>query len=296
VDESAFARHKGGMSRIAYVNGRYVPHSQAAISIDDRAFVFGDGVYEVCEVRDGAPIDLARHLARLSRSLAALRIAPPVGEAALRRILREVVARNRVRDGLVYVQISRGAARRDHGFPAQARPGLVVTARSLDPAINEARAQSGVKVVTAPDERWAHPDIKTLQLLPNVLAKQRAREVGAFETWFVDAAGFVTDGASTNAWIVTPEGRLVTRPTDGAILAGVTRATLLDVAADLGLALEERPFTVAEAQAAREAFLSSATTIVLPVVAIDDQPLGDGRPGPVALALRRRFHALAARG
>jgi D-alanine transaminase len=296
VDEGAFARHKGGMSRIAYVNGRYLPHAQAGISIDDRAFVFGDGVYEVCEVRDGAPIDEPRHIARLARSLAALRIAPPVGEAALKRILREVIAQNRVRDGLVYVQISRGAARRDHGFPPSARPGLVVTAKSLDPGVNAARAESGVKVVTAPDERWAHPDIKTLQLLPNVLAKQRAREAGAFETWFVDAAGFVTDGASTNAWIVTPAGGLVTRPTDGAILAGVTRATLLDVAADLGLALEERPFTVEEAQAAREAFLSSATTIVLPVVAIDDQPIGDGRPGPVALALRRRFHALAAHG
>ncbi len=284
------------MSRIAYVNGRYVPHAEAAISIDDRAFVFGDGVYEVCEVRDGAMIDAPRHLARLERSLAALSIAPPLGEAALKRVMGEVIARNRVRDGLVYLQVSRGAARRDHGFPAAARPGLVVTAKSLDPRLNEARAAAGVRVVTAPDERWAHPHIKTLQLLPNVLAKQRAREAGAFETWFIDKAGFVTEGASTNAWIVTGDGRLITRPTDGAILAGVTRATLRDVAADLGLRLEERPFTLDEARGAREAFLSSATTIVLPVIAIDGRPVGDGRPGPMALSLRRRFHALAARG
>ncbi len=283
------------MSRIAYVNGRYLRHAEAGVSIDDRAFVFGDGVYEVCEVRSGAPIDEPRHLARLARSLAALKIDPPLGEAALRRVMREVIARNRVRDGLVYLQISRGAARRDHGFPAAARPGLVVTAKSLDPRLNEARAASGVKVVTAPDERWAHPHIKSLQLLPNVLAKQRAREAGAFETWFVDGDGFITEGASTNAWIVTAEKRLVTRQTDAAILAGVTRATLIDVAASLGLELEERSFSLEEALAAREAFLSSATTIVLPVVEIDGRRIGEGKPGPVALELRRRFHAIAVR-
>jgi D-alanine transaminase len=285
------------MSRIAYVNGRYLRHAEAGVSIDDRAFVFGDGVYEVCEVRGGAMIDEPRHLARLARSLAALRIAAPLTEAALRRVMREVIARNRVRDGLVYLQVSRGAARRDHGFPAEMiRPGLVVTAKSLDPRINEARAASGVMVVTRPDERWAHPHVKTLQLLPNVLGKQAAREAGAFETWFVDKKLFVTDGASTNAWIVTREGLLVTRQIDDAILAGVTRATLLDVAADLGLKMQERAFTCAEAYAAREAFLSSATTIVLPVVAIDGRAIGQGKPGEVALALRRRFHDLATRG
>ncbi len=296
MDEIAFPGHKGVMSRIAYVNGRYVRHAEAQVSIDDRAFVFGDGVYEVFEINGGEPVDEPRHMARLARSLAALRIAAPVGEAALQRILREVIARNRVRDGLVYLQISRGSARRDHGFPAAARPGLVVTAKSLDPRLNAARAESGVKVVTAPDERWARPDIKTVQLLPNVLAKQRAREAGAYETWFIGRDGFVTEGASTNAWIVTAEGRLVTREVGGAILAGVTRATLLDVAADLGLALDERPFTLAEALGAREAFLSSATTIVLPVVEIDGRRIGEGRPGPIARALRGRFRALAARG
>ena len=283
------------MSRIAYVNGRYLPHVQAQVSIDDRAFAFGDGVYEVCEVRGGLPIDEPRHLARLARSLEALRIAPPLAQAPLRRVMREVIARNRVRDGLVYVQVSRGAARRDHGFPVAARPGLTVTAKSLDPRVNAARAENGVKVISAPDERWAHPHIKTLQLLPNVLAKQRARDAGAFETWFVDADGYVTEGASTNAWIVTPT-ELVTRPLDGAILAGVTRATLIDLAAALDLTFAQRPFTLAQAYAAREAFLSAATLVVMPVIEIDGRPIGDGRPGPTARTLRRRFHEIATRG
>jgi D-alanine transaminase len=285
------------MSRIAYVNGRYLRHAEAGVSIDDRAFVFGDGVYEVCEVRGGAMIDEPRHLARLARSLAALRIAEPLTEAALRRVMREVIVRNRVRDGLVYLQVSRGAARRDHAFPSgPMRPGLVVTAKSLDPRLNEARAVNGVKVTTQPDDRWAHPHIKTLQLLPNVLGKQAAREAGAFEAWFVDKDGFITDGASTNAWIVTRDGALVTRQIDDAILAGVTRATLIDVAADLGLTVEERPFKPAEAHTAREAFLSSATTIVLPVVEIDGRAIGEGKPGDIALGLRRRFHQIADRG
>ena len=283
------------MSRIAYVNGRYCRHSEAAVSIDDRAFVFGDGVYEVCEVRGGALIDEDRHLARLARSLGLVRIAAPLTEPALRRVLREVVARNRVRDGLVYCQISRGAARRDFGFPADTKPGIVITAKALDPRLNEERATQGVKVVTAPDERWAHPHIKSLQLLPNVLAKQSAREAGAYETWFVDKAGFVTEGASSNAWIVTAQGRLVTRPPDGAILPGVTRATLIEVAAALGVVVEERAFTLEEAFEAREALMSSATTVALPVVAIDGRPVGDGRPGATARGLRSRFHDIAQR-
>ncbi len=284
------------MSRFAYVNGRYHRLAEAALSIEDRAFQFGDGVYEVCQVSGGALIDESRHLARLERSLKALRIAAPVGEPALRRILREVVTRNRVRDGIVYLQISRGAARRDHGFPAASvAPGLVVTARSIDPALGEANARRGVKVVTLPDERWAHPHIKSLQLLPNVLAKQAAREAGAYEAWFVDAGGFVTEGASTNARIVAENGALVTRQADQAILRGVTRSTLLDVAANKGFSFEERPFSLEEAYRAREAFLSSATTIAMPVVAIDDRTIGDGRPGPLTLALRRAFHDVAER-
>jgi D-alanine transaminase len=284
------------MSRIAYVNGQYLPHSRAGVSIDDRALYFGDGVYEVCEVREGRLIDEPRHLARLRNSLAAVRIAPPVVEPALKRILREVVERNRVRDGIVYLQISRGVARRDHGFPQiPVKASLTVTARSIDRAKGEANAERGVKVITRPDERWAHPRIKTLQLLPNVLAKQAAREAGAYEAWLVGADGLITEGASTNAWIVTEQGVLTTRTADEAILHGVTRATLLDVAAALGLSVELRAFSREEALAAREAFFSSASTIAMPVVTIDGLPIGDGRPGPVTLALRRRFHEMAAR-
>lgn len=283
------------MSRIAYVNGRYVPRSQAGVSIDDRANTFGDGVYEVCEIRGGRLVDEARHLERLKRSLAEIRIRMPLAEPALRTILREVVTRNLVHDGIVYLQVSRGVARRDHAFPkGDIKPGLTVTARSLDPASYEFKAARGVKVVTAPDQRWLRPDIKTLQLLPNVLAKQAAREAGAEEAWLVDAKGFVTEGSSTNAWIVTGEGVVVTRPANHEILHGVARATLLDVAADLGLELQLRPFTVAEAYEAREAFFSSASMRAMPVIEIDGRVIGNGRPGEVTYALRRRFHELAA--
>ncbi len=284
------------MSRLAYVNGRYVRLAEAAVSIQDRAFQFGDGVYEVCQVRGGALIDETRHLARLEASLRALRIAAPVGPAALRRILREVVARNRVANGLAYIQISRGVARRDHGFPAGAgAPGLVVSAKSIDPRLGEANASRGVSVISLPDQRWAQPHIKTLQLLPNVLAKQAAREAGAYEAWLVDAGGFVTEGASTNAWVVAADGVLATRQADQTILRGVTRSTLIDIVAAEGLRFQERPFTREEAYGAREAFLSSATTIATPVVAIDGRPIGDGRPGPITMALRRKFAAAAAR-
>jgi len=284
------------MSRVAYVNGRYLPLASAGVSILDRAFVFGDGVYEVCLVRGGALIDEARHLERLKTSLAALRIAAPIGHAALQMVLREVVKRNRVRDGLVYLQISRGVARRDHGFPPPATaPGLVVTAKSLDPRLGEENAARGVAVITLPEERWAHPHIKSLQLLPNVLGKQAARDAGAYEAWFVDRDGFITEGASTNAWIVAADGVLTTRQADQAILRGVTRSTLLDVAAAEGIRFVERPFRPEEAYRAREAFLSSATTMAMPVVAIDARPIGDGRPGPLTVALRRKFPAVAAR-
>jgi D-alanine transaminase len=284
------------MSRVAYVNGRYVALRDAEVSIQDRGFQFGDGVYEVCEIRDRALIDEDRHLQRLDSSLAALRIAWPIGEAALRRVLREVVARNRVRDGLVYLQITRGVARRDFAFPAdRPKASLVVTAKGLDGAIYAAQAAAGVKVITVPETRWAHPHIKSLQLLPSVLAKQAAREAGAVEAWFVDAKGFVTEGASSNAWIVAADRSLVTRHADEAILRGVTRTTLLDVARGQGLSFEERPFACEEAYAASEAFNSSATTIAMPVVEIDGHPIGDGRPGPIVKALRAAFHTSAQR-
>jgi D-alanine transaminase len=279
------------MSRIAYVNGRYLPHRDATVHIEDRGYQFADGVYEVCEVRDGRLVDERRHMERLQRSLAELRIQMPMGLAALSVVLHETIRRNRVRHGIVYLQITRGVAHRDHAFPpADTPPSLVVTAKSLDPNRNERIAEEGMSVVTLPDERWARVDIKSISLLPNVLAKQAARERGAREAWFVDARGFITEGSSSNAWIVTKEGRVVTRPTDHSILRGISRTVLLEVIRSKGLTLDERAFTVAEARAAQEAFVTSASQIVLPVVRIDGEPLGNGRPGPVATALRREFH------
>ena len=279
------------MSRVAYVNGRYVAQREAAVHIEDRGYQFSDGVYEVCEVRGGSIIDQRRHLARLKRSLDELGMAMPMPETALAIVIRECMRRNRVRDGIVYLQITRGVARRDHGFPPPGtRPSVVVTARNLDAAANERTAEEGIAVVTVPDNRWERVDIKSISLLPNVLAKQAARERGAKEAWFVDRAGHVTEGSSSNAWIVTMGGKVVTRPADNGILRGITRSVLIDVIRAQGLEFEERPFTVEEAYDAREAFLTSASQIVMPVVRIDDRPVGNGAPGSVAVALRAEFH------
>jgi D-alanine transaminase len=278
------------VSRIAYVNGRYVPHRDACIHVEDRGYQFSDGVYEVCEVRASRLIDAGRHLDRLDRSLRALRIRPPMSRSALELVLEELVRRNRVGDGLVYLQVTRGVAPRDHGFPPDnIRPGIVATARSVDPARRAARAQQGVAVITVAENRWPRVDIKSIALLPNVLAKQAAREAGAFEAWFVDTSGFVTEGSSTNAWIVTDEGTIVTRSADDGILKGITRTALLEILADGGWALEERPFRVEDAYVAREAFVTSATQAVLPVVRIDGRAVGGGTPGPVVMRLRRHY-------
>jgi D-alanine transaminase len=282
------------MSRIAYVNGRYLPLSQAAVNVEDRGYQFSDGVYEVCEVRGGRLVDARRHMERLKRSLAELRIAMPMSSAALGVVLRETVRRNRVRWGIVYLQVTRGVSRRDHAFPAaDTAPSVVVTARNLDLDGMERIAAEGVAVISVPDNRWERVDIKSVSLLPNVLAKQAAREQGAREAWFVDKEGRVTEGSSSNAWIVTREGKVVTRHADHAILNGISRAVVLDVMAAHGLELEERPFTLEEAYGAREAFITSASQVVLPVVKIDGRPVGNGAPGLVASALRRDFHRYA---
>jgi D-alanine transaminase len=281
------------MPRIAYVNGRYVAHREASVHVEDRGYQFADGVYEVCEVARGHIIDMTGHLNRLERSLRELSIGWPVRRAALKVIIGEVIRRNRVSDGLVYVQVTRGVANRDFVFPANARPSLVVIAKKADPAVNAKRAETGIKVITVPETRWDRVDIKTVGLLPNVLAKQRAKEAGAQEAWFVDAGGNVKEGGSSNAWIVTANGKLVTRPADEGILRGITRTTLFAVAKSLGLVIEERYFSVEEAKAAREAFITSATTVVMPVVAIDGQPIANGHPGSVALSLREAFFDVA---
>lgn len=283
------------MSRIAYVNGRYLPHGQAGVHIEDRGFQFADGVYEVCEVRHGALIDASRHLDRLERSLAEMRIAMPKERTALMLILCEVISRNRVRDGMVYLQVTRGTATRDHGFPKPpVKPTLVVTARGLNRRAGEARAAQGVSIITLPENRWKRVDIKTVALVPNVLARQAAREAGAFEAWFTDPAGNVIEGAATNAWIVTGQGVVVTHPADGSILAGITRTTILDICRAEGIPFEERSFSIAEACEAAEAFCSGATLLVMPVISIDGCKIGPGVPGPIASGLRRRFHQYAA--
>lgn len=279
------------MSRVAYVNGRYLPHRKAMVHVEDRGYQFADGVYEVCEVRDQRIIDERRHMERLQRSLKEVRIRLPLSLRALSVVLHETVRRNQVRNGIVYLQITRGVARRDFTFPSSAtKPTIVATARNLDRAGGEKVAHSGIVVATMPDQRWARVDIKSVSLLPNVLAKQAAKDQGAREAWLVDERGFVTEGGSSNAWIVTDTGKLVTRPADHDILRGISRTVLLDLIAAEGLEFEERPFSVEEAYAAREAFVTSASQIVMPVIQIDGRKIGAGKPGPVALALRGRFH------
>jgi len=278
------------MSRVAYVNGLYVPHGDAAVHVEDRGYQLGDGVYEVWAVFGGKLADAAGHFARLERSLGELKIRRPMSDAALRIVLHETLRRNHVKEGLVYLQVTRGVAPRDHAFPNPATPpSVVVTAKMVDRAAAEARAAKGVGVLTTPENRWGRCDIKTIGLLPNALAKQAAREAGAYEAWFVDELGLVTEGASSNAWIVDADGALRTRDTQANILRGITRGTLMGVIAEAGLKLEERPFTVEEAKSAREAFVTGAGTLVTPVVRIDGAPIGDGVPGPVAKRLRQLY-------
>lgn len=281
------------MPRIAYVNGRYVAHRHATVHIEDRGYQFADGVYEVCEIARGFIVDMKGHLDRLDRSLSELSIGWPMHRSALMVVMREVIRRNDVRDGIVYLQVTRGVAPRDHPFPVGVTPSLVVTAKKFDAAKVHQKAEAGVQVITVPENRWDRVDIKSVGLLPNVLAKQKAREAGAQEAWFVDPDGTVKEGASTNAWIVTQDGALVTRPADHGILRGITRTTLFKVAESLGLRIEERPFTVEEALAAREAFLSSATTLATPIIAIDGHPVANGHPGSVTLSLRQAFFDIA---
>ena len=276
------------MPRLAYVNGRYLPHRQGAVHIEDRGFQFADGVYEVVPVYQGVLIDEEPHLDRLERSLRELRIPMPAARATIKLIARELIRRNDLTTGLVYMQVTRGAARRDHSFPANVSPTLVMTTRQSKPH-RAAMLSDGVSVITAPDIRWRRCDIKSVALLPNVLVKQKAAEAGAYEAWQVDEEGRVTEGSSTNAWIVTQDNTVVTRDASQAILNGITRLSLLKVIRAAGYHFAERPFTVTEAKAAREAFLTSSTSYVLPVTRIDGAPVGDGRPGALTMALRQHY-------
>jgi D-alanine transaminase len=276
------------MPRYAYVNGRYLPHAQARVHIEDRGYQFADGVYEVILIHDGRFIDEEPHLDRLGYSLDELRIPWPMTRAALRLVLRELIARNGVAHGIVYLQVTRGVAARDHKFPAHATPSLVATTRRQKPPPAIAPA-AGVAVITQPDIRWRRCDIKSVSLLPNILAKQAAAAAGAFEAWLVDGDGCITEGSSTNAWIVTRAGRLITRNLSAAILSGITRLSVLQLVQSQGIVFEERRFSVAEAKEAAEAFLTSTTSLVLPVTRIDGQAIGDGKPGSLTTKLRDAY-------
>lgn len=281
------------MPRIAYVNGRYVPHSGAAVHIEDRGYQFADGVYEVVTIHGGNLVDEIGHVDRLDRSLRELSMAWPVGRRSLSLIMRELIRRNAVRNGMLYLQVSRGVAPRDFAFPAATSTTLVMTVRRANLSSNPAIEQ-GVRVITIPDIRWKRRDIKSISLLPQVLGKQKAREVGAFEAWQFDEDGNITEGCSSNAWIVTQDGELVTRQPNHLILKGITRGTIMALAQREGLSFEERPFSVDEAYSAREAFLTSATTYALPIAQIDDKTIGEGRPGPLTMKLRELYWRYAA--
>jgi D-alanine transaminase len=279
------------MTRFAYVNGRYLPHAEAMVHVEDRGYQFADGVYEVIAVHRGRFVDEQPHLERLDRSLFELKIGWPMSPPALKLVMRELVRRNGLHDGSIYVQITRGVAPREHAFPKhRVAPGLVMTTRRAK-SLPVSALRDGVAVVTIPDIRWGRCDIKSVGLLPNVLGKQAAVEAGAYEAWQVSASGVVTEGTSTNAWIVTREGRVVTHPPGPQILSGVTRLTVLRLAAESQIAVEERPFTLAELRSAQEAFLTSTSSHVLPVTRIDGEPVGDGRPGRIARRLRELYLA-----
>ncbi len=278
------------MSRVAYINGQYVPMSSASVHIEDRGFQFGDAVYDVWSYFDGVLADYSGHLKRLKRSLGEIEMVLPISEPALRQVLLRVARLNRLKDGIVYIQISRGAAPRDHAFPATfVKPTLVITAKPVSFARIAERARKGVAVVTCPDERWARCDIKSVNLLPNVLAKQAAKRAGAFEAWLVDSDGQVTEGTSTTAWIIDDEKRVRTRTLDRSVLPGVTRESLLQIIKSAGYTLVEEGFSPSDVCAASEAFLTSATNFVMPVVSLDGTPVGDGRPGPGTMALRSAY-------
>jgi len=278
------------MPRVSYVNGRFVPHADAEVHVEDRGYQFSDGVYEVWGVMAGRLVDHELHLDRLERSLGELRTMMPMSRAALTSLVKEMVRRNRVRDGLVYLQVTRGVAPRDHAFPTEpVLPSVVLTAKSISAAYYDAKLKRGIKIISVPDIRWSRPDIKSVSLLPNVLAIQAAHDEGADDAWQVDREGFVTESSRANAWIVDKDGNLVTRKADASILNGITRRVIFALAEEEGRTIIERPFTVEEAQGAREAFQSSASAGVMPVVEIDGKPIANGSPGSVALGVRDSY-------
>ena len=284
------------MSRIAYIDGCYQPLNEPAVMVEDRGYQFADGVYEVCAIRNGTLLDEAEHLARLDFSLSELKIPAPMSQAALQIVMRETVRRNRVRNGILYIQVSRGVAPREHSYGADVQPVIVVTARPTDPAKRQQILKDGIEVITVPDQRWARCDIKSISLLPNVLARQAARDAKVQEAWQIDESGLVTEGGATNAWIVDAQGRLRTRPAATDILNGIIRQVLIDLVADMDIEFVEQAFSLEEALAAKECFSTASTMAVFPVVSIDGGKIGTGKPGKVALALADAYDNRACGG
>ncbi len=280
------------MPRIIYINGRYLPGREASVHVEDRGYLFSDGVYDAFELRNNIIIDLDRHLDRLLWSMGEIGICNAPDRKTFRHILHETVRRNRYRNGFIYMQVTRGSAPRAFPFPSSDIPASVLCMiyNAVDGAMDRL-AQTGINIITRPDERWKRPDIKTTLLLPSVLARQAAQEEGAMEAWLIDEQGFVTEGAASNAWIITKDGRLITRPRDHAILAGITRRAVLELVENENLKLVERPFTRKEALDAAEAFTTACSLMVMPVVKIDNIPIATGKPGAMTLRLRAIYKA-----
>jgi D-alanine transaminase len=282
------------MSRIVYVNGSYVPEAEAKISVFDRAFLFGDGVYEVTAVVEGQLLDFAAHLARLDRSMQEIALEPPLTHAELRPLHEELITRNKLDEGIVYLEITRGVADRDFAYPEDAKPTVVAFTQSR-PLIDNPYATTGVKIITIPDIRWKRRDIKSTAMLGQAMGKQAAKLKGAYEAWMVED-GYVTEGTSSSAFIVDKDGIVRTQPLGHHILPGVTRRSVLRLAEIEGVRVEERPFTVEEALSAREAFMSAASAFVLPIIEVDGTKIGDGRPGPIAKLFRELYIEEAKKG
>lgn len=272
------------MSRISYVNGRYVPHHAASVHIEDRGYQFSDGVYEVVAIHKGKLIDMDGHMIRLTRSLEELEIASPMSIRAMTLIIREIVRRNRITDGIVYMQITRGVAPRDHIFPDHQNSAFVVTAKRFPP-FNFESENNGINIITTPEIRWQRRDIKSISLLGNCLAKEKARRAGCFEAWFIEDNGMITEGTTSNSWIVTDKSELVTRDISNDILNGITRLSIMKIAKENNIKFYERAFSLEEAKTAKEAFISSTTSFVKPVLKIDNNPVGDGKVGPLSAKL-----------
>lgn len=274
------------MSRIVHLNGQFLPEAEAKVSVFDRGYLFADGVYEVTAVIDGKLIDFAPHMDRLARSLGEIDMAWPIAREALRDVHEELLDRNGLSEGRIYMQVTRGVAERDFAFPKNATSSLLAFTQASR-VVDDPKAEAGVKAVSIPDIRWKRRDIKSIALLAQCMGKQKAAEAGAYEGWMHED-GFVTEGTSSTSYIVA-DGRIITRGLSNAVLPGVTRLAILRLAKERNMEVEQRPFTLEEAYTAEEAFLTSASALVLPVVEIDGRAIGDGRPGPVARRLRTLY-------